>query len=226
MPIETGTTISELDNTWPLGGDPILEGDDHLRLIKRILKLQFPGEAGDGFAAAITATEAEINYLGGAESNIQNQIDAILSDTKLVAPPGTTMVFYQQSPPAGWVQDVSVDDSMLRAVELNGGGSGGTDSPITFDVTHTHTTDFFTLTEDHLPTHTHDTIFYYQGNNKASEGQSYCTEQEIGQGDFEGLESRTSESAGQGNPHNHGDTDEFQATFTPKYINVIVAVKT
>lgn len=79
MPIETGTTIAELDDLWPLGGDPILEGDNHLRLIKAVLKAQFPGEAGEGLAAVISATEAEMNYLVGVTSGIQAQIDALIS---------------------------------------------------------------------------------------------------------------------------------------------------
>lgn len=77
MPIETGTTISELDQSWPLSGDNIQEGDNHVRLLKAILKDQFPGTAGNGFAKAITATEDQINFLVGVTSSIQDQFDAI-----------------------------------------------------------------------------------------------------------------------------------------------------
>lgn len=88
MPTESGTTIAELDQLWPLGGDPILEGDNHLRLIKDVLKKQFPGEAGEGLALAISATEAELNYLVGVTSNIQEQIDAITNSNETRFPIG------------------------------------------------------------------------------------------------------------------------------------------
>ena len=76
MPVETGETIAQLDDTWPLSGDAIPEGDDHIRLIKSVLKDQFPGSVGNGFNKAITATEDEINHLSGVTSGIQDQLDA------------------------------------------------------------------------------------------------------------------------------------------------------
>ena len=56
MGIETANFISGLDKTWPTGLDPINKGDDHMRLIKSVLKSAFPGVDGDGFKKAITAT--------------------------------------------------------------------------------------------------------------------------------------------------------------------------
>jgi len=63
MGLETGTTISQLDATWPLGGDQKSQGDNHLRLIKSLLKTQFPGSGGLGFNVPITATESDLNAL-------------------------------------------------------------------------------------------------------------------------------------------------------------------
>lgn len=37
MPLEGAETIAELNATWPLAQDMVSEGDDHIRLIKRIL---------------------------------------------------------------------------------------------------------------------------------------------------------------------------------------------
>lgn len=76
MPVESATTIAQLDDTWPLSGGPIPEGDDHLRLIKGALKAQFPGQSGDGFNVPIVAKEAELNHLAGVTGNIQDQITA------------------------------------------------------------------------------------------------------------------------------------------------------
>lgn len=77
MGIEAGTTLSQLRDDWPLVNDPVHRGDDHLRLIKQVLKAQFPGVAGDGLASPITATEAELNYLSGVTSSIQTQLNAL-----------------------------------------------------------------------------------------------------------------------------------------------------
>ena len=38
MGLETGNTINDLNENWPLGTDPKSQGDDHIRLIKSVLK--------------------------------------------------------------------------------------------------------------------------------------------------------------------------------------------
>ena len=63
MGLETGSTISSFITSNPTSSDPVNQGDDHLRLIKSVLKAQFPGSAGNGFNTAITTTEAELNSL-------------------------------------------------------------------------------------------------------------------------------------------------------------------
>jgi len=71
MGIETADYISEIVDTNPAVGDPVGEGDDHLRLIKKVLQTQFSGLAG---TTAIASSEAELNYnnittLGTAEAS-------------------------------------------------------------------------------------------------------------------------------------------------------------
>jgi len=80
MALETGTTIAELSRLDPLHTDEISVQDDHTRLIKNVLKDQFPGAGGDGFAAPITATETEMNSLVGVTSPIQLQLETIAAD--------------------------------------------------------------------------------------------------------------------------------------------------
>ena len=82
MGLESATFISQLDNANPLGGDPINQGDDHIRLVKAVLQSQFPNLT----AAAINATIVEFNVLAGllastAELNIMN--GALLSTAEL-----------------------------------------------------------------------------------------------------------------------------------------------
>jgi hypothetical protein len=46
MGLETGTYINDLNADNPAPGDPKSQGDDHLRLIKKILKVTFPAFKG------------------------------------------------------------------------------------------------------------------------------------------------------------------------------------
>ena len=71
MTVETASYISQLDATLPLPGDKKREGDNHLRLVKTVLKTQFPNFG----TAAMTATTTELNYVVGVTSGIQSQIN-------------------------------------------------------------------------------------------------------------------------------------------------------
>jgi len=150
------STIDGLDDSWPLGNDPTLDGDNHLRLIKRVLKLVFPGEKGTGFAEPIVATEKELNYLAGVESNIQDQFYEVKADfvsarRLLSAPDKTALLLYNKSDhpvPLGWKRLVIVDNYMVVATSLQYAGTfQGVDDPI-INV-HTHS-------QANLPPHSHD----------------------------------------------------------------------
>ena len=67
MGLESASYISELVDTNPVVGDPVGEGDDHLRLIKTVLQTQFSGLSG---TTAVTTSEAELNYVDGVTSAI------------------------------------------------------------------------------------------------------------------------------------------------------------
>lgn len=75
MPVESATTISQLDDRYPLPSDPGSRGDDHLRLIKSALKKQFPGAAGNGFSKPITLTEDFLNGLPKMIKDLQDSMD-------------------------------------------------------------------------------------------------------------------------------------------------------
>ena len=42
MAVESASWVTELVDTNPVVGDPVGEGDDHLRMIKTVLKNSFP----------------------------------------------------------------------------------------------------------------------------------------------------------------------------------------
>jgi len=75
MTVESASYISQLDDTLPLSGDKKREGDNHIRLVKDVLKTQFPNFG----TAAMNATVAELNYSVGVTSSIQAQLDALTS---------------------------------------------------------------------------------------------------------------------------------------------------
>lgn len=62
MSLETAGFIKDLVSTNPEGTDPKSQGDDHIRMIKAVLKAQFPGFI-DG--VGITLSEKNLNLLGG-----------------------------------------------------------------------------------------------------------------------------------------------------------------
>lgn len=228
MTIEAATTIAELQSSYPQPGDETNEGDSHIRLIKAVLKAQFPGTGGDGFAVPITATEAELNYLDGVTSNIQAQIDALtatgtsLGDS-LSAPSGTKMIFPQASAPTGWTQDTTLNDYTLRVTSGVGGGTGGTDSPFTTDMTHIHETSGHILTEAELPAHTHSLKTCSDSNTVVV--NSADKRIAVGFGSDPLSSSQSINSVGLGQAHDHGDTGSGDLTFAPLYINSIIAAK-
>lgn len=63
MPLESANTISQLDEQWPNGSDSVDRGDDHIRLIKSVMKKTFPGPTGNGFSTPLTVDPALLNAL-------------------------------------------------------------------------------------------------------------------------------------------------------------------
>jgi hypothetical protein len=92
MGLEASTYLSGLVSTNPVSGDSQQQGDDHLRLIKSVLKATFPGAGGQGFASAITASEVELNYCDGVTSPIQTQLNAIKATAEKVEVPAGSIV--------------------------------------------------------------------------------------------------------------------------------------
>lgn len=78
MGLETGNFISDLINTNPLSTDKRRFGDDHLRLIKKVLLNTLPNADG-----AINPSVTEFNTLVGIDSDIQDQLDLKLESASL-----------------------------------------------------------------------------------------------------------------------------------------------
>lgn len=70
MSVETASYISDLVSTSPAATDQKSEGDDHIRLLKSVLKTTFPNVTG-----AVSVAHTKLNYLTDVTSNLQAQID-------------------------------------------------------------------------------------------------------------------------------------------------------
>lgn len=135
-----GVYIDSLDDTYPAGGDDLVEGDNHIRGVKNCLLNTFANITG-----AVTATHTELNQLASRTlTSTDDKIDNF--------PAGTSMVFYNTSAPAGWVAEV-LNDRALRVVSSNGGTGGGTSSFSTMFAN--RTSGSTTLSTNQIPAHSH-----------------------------------------------------------------------
>ena len=78
MALETASYISQLTATNPTTSDSVAQGDDHLRMLKTVLKTQFSGLTG---TTAVSSSEAELNILDGVTSTAAelNILDGVTS---------------------------------------------------------------------------------------------------------------------------------------------------
>lgn len=83
MALESATYLNQLVAANPFGSDAAATSDNHHRLIKAVLLATFPNLNG-----AVTVTPAELNRLAGVDSNVQDQIDAIVSGGLSAVLPG------------------------------------------------------------------------------------------------------------------------------------------
>lgn len=134
MGLEVTSFLDGLNQNWPLDTDSATQGDDHLRLIKSVLRSTFPGAGGNGFSEQIAATETELNFLSGVTSGIQDQLNA----KEEAFPSGTVLPFYNAAPPPGWTL-VALTASYMLTVGPAFEAGAGTHSPTINDKVTPHT---------------------------------------------------------------------------------------
>ena len=84
MGLETAVYIADLVGSNPLGTDSKAQGDNHLRLIKNVLKSQFPSLG----TAAVTATASQLNDLIDNFRGVPTGLISLWSGTILTVPDG------------------------------------------------------------------------------------------------------------------------------------------
>lgn len=198
MGLETSTFLDGLDETWPTGGDPTNKGDDHIRLLKAVLKTTFPGANLNGFEKAITASEDELNFVDGVTSAIQTQLDNIVAQDGLSAVPiGGVIMFngafagipanYQLCDGTNGTADMTDKFVYGTNTELELLDTGGSNDAVVVDHNHTGTT-------NNDGNHTHSIPLKEESGNNAiaQTGKSIAA-------------SETGTTTGTG-AHNHGFT--------------------
>ncbi len=223
MGLEVTTTIAGLVSTNPTATDSVTQGDDHIRLIKDVLKTIFPGVGGSGLAEPITATEDELNSLVGVTGT-------------LGFPIATAMLFYQSSAPTGWTATSSPGSKTMIVFSgdiSDGGTSGGSHSPILMDKVPSHTHAFTSGTESATHTHTdagHTHVIgtnefimnaYGTANQVSSDGQNFI-------GRYGVSDSGTANLGTESATHTHSGTTDANgsaANWQPYHSFVILCTK-
>jgi hypothetical protein len=229
MGLEVGNTIEQLNRSWPLPSDVVSQGDDHLVLIKTVLKATFPGAGGQGFNTPIIATEQELNYLTGLRGNVQDQLDLIGGGVveNLFAPRGTVMLFINAAPPNGWTQRTNSDGYMLRIVaDGTGGTKAGDKDGFNIPLEHAHTTTGHVLELDELPAGMDQNMILSLAGSTQSDNHSDAGSVARGSASSSAVSSTPiGFFTPGGQPHSHGNTGTTLQAWTPKYMNTIQAVK-
>lgn len=120
---------------------------------------------------------------------------------------GTRMLFQQSTAPTGWTKDASHNDKALRVVSGAVSSGGSVNFSTLFGRT---TTDAFTLTTAHMPSHAHGGVYARSWEGTAGSGSEYWL-----------VKPSTSSTAkaGSGGAHSHG------LDMRVKYIDLIIAQK-
>jgi len=90
MALESGTYIDDLNQNNPTGSDGKSQGDDHIRLIKKVILNTFPN-----IDNPMTATEDELNKLDGCTKTTEDLNTGII--------PGLIQMYGGSSEPSGWL---------------------------------------------------------------------------------------------------------------------------
>ena len=165
MTVESATYVSGLNANYPPGSDTISEGDDHLRLIKSVLKSTLPNadeaingvHTGTSAPSPNTSGQLWFDTSGAGDLKVRNKANSdfeSVDTTTTALPAGVIALWYGStaSIPSGWTLcDGSGSTPDLRDQFIIGaGGSYAVDATAAVGNTGAHT-----LTTSEMPAHTH-----------------------------------------------------------------------
>jgi len=145
MGLETGSFIEDLVSTNPLGTDAKSVGDNHIRLVKSILKSQFPNLG----SAAVNATAAQLNDITDNNRQVPTGVIVMFSGTIASIPTGWSIC------DGTGVTPNLVDRFIIGSKTDSGATHDIGDTGGNFDIVITDVTDSHILTIPEIPAHTH-----------------------------------------------------------------------
>jgi hypothetical protein len=119
MGIESGNYITNLDSANPLSSDNVSEGDDHLRLIKNVLKKTFPtgsNDVGPDQAVQVIITKATAPTISGSAAQ---STGLVWLDTT------NNLLKIRNQANDAWIT-LAVDPETSNSVDVNAGTIDGT----------------------------------------------------------------------------------------------------
>lgn len=117
MALETGTYVDDLVTTNPVGGtDPFSQGDDHLRLIKSVLKTTFPNATKPFYLPELPAAKT------GAYTVIATDLNSIIP-VDVSGGAFTISLTAAATLGAGFIVTLIKSDSSANAVTIDGNGA-------------------------------------------------------------------------------------------------------
>ena len=123
MGLETGNYISALVKTNPLSSDNVSEGDDHLQLIKKVLKQTFPAgtdnEGPDQAAQVIVAKATAPPVAPSASGHAARAMGLVWLDTT------NNLLKIRNQANDAWVT-LAIDPETSNSVDINAGSIDGT----------------------------------------------------------------------------------------------------
>ena len=165
MTVESATYVSGLNANYPPGSDTISEGDDHLRLIKSVLKSTLPNadeaingvHTGTSAPSPNTSGQLWFDTSGAGDLKVRNKANSAFEsvDTTTTAlPAGVIALWYGStaSIPSGWTlcDGTSSTPDLRDQFIIGAGGSYAVAATAAVGNTGAHT-----LTTSEMPAHTH-----------------------------------------------------------------------
>lgn len=153
MALETASLISQLNSSYPLGSDPVASADDHIRLIKSVLKATFPN-----INAPITVSPSDLNTRG-----VPSGFIGMWSGLATAIPTGWSLCDGTNGTPnltdrfvvgAGAAYAVGATGGAVNAVTSSSGSHSHTTDP-SGNHSHTGLAASHVLTVDEIPSHKH-----------------------------------------------------------------------
>lgn len=183
MAIETATYLSDLNVSNPPGSDPVGQADDHIRLLKSVLKSTFPNVTG-----AVNSTQAQLNF-----GVVPTGAIIMWSGATTSIPTGWALCNGQTATKTDGSGTVTVPD--LRDRFIVGAGStyavGATGGATSITTAVSITNDPVTLTTSQIPAHNHSATVSDPGHSHSINDPGHSHNIRVGGGAGSGWTSLT-----------------------------------